>query len=709
MTTNVNKNFKDIHKETNPKDEKFNTNQLQQWLDATKIDETCKHQRKKVEKYIASLKKIENVVEEFCDKINDQKNKIDNFFTERCYSKEDDDFVELCEIDCGFWIVSTVPNQQKHAAENEAKTAKVIAVENEAEKVVAAENEAKAAKVSETTTTTIVPITPTPRHRWNPKRHLGTDYDKDDDVVDDGSKPKKYIIQYSTCDSRAHAQNALATLNAGYIQIPLKILTICLDKQFIFDELFDSSNQHYCDASLQLQQRTIVISTLGFEDVALAEQLKNWRNDVTNVNKINKIVKTDTTTIFNLNTKSCPENQLIDLVRPSLVGIGTETVYDPTIRKASEIGGGGGTVYFIPPIEMWNGIFRHVYEYFHRSINVQFDKVAVYTKGDFFEAHRDTVRAPNHIATLLIGTDYEYEGGEFTIGQSHKKTNANDDNETSHSYKLDKKSFLLFYTDTLHSVERVTSGTRVVLQFKVFLADSAMPSDFVVITPSTSFATSFAYSPGNSAPFYSKNEFCDQITSKDHENFDNIQDAYYKYSSNKDNESIASADNKDYIDSFIVQSSPKSPSSIEIAPNILGEILVAHRSKHFLGLVLNHFYPQKHIEPKFLRGNDKLVYDMLLKNEHVKSLVLTPIHLIRVWSYCDDSDKDSMNLRVPKEFYDAHKYLAVEQLSLFVHNKQKLEEIIKLSSSVYPNGNEGVSATGEYWYAAAMCLVEFVF
>lgn len=496
MTTNV---HKEINVQKNFKDEKFNTNQLQQWLDATKTDETCKHQRKKVEKYIDCLKKIDNVVEEFCDKINDQKNKLDIFFTERCYSKEDDDFVELCEIDCGFWIVSTVPHKQKTEAENEAKSkeakneatseaakneatseAKVVA-ENEAAKSEEAKNEAK---VSETTTT-IVPITPVPRYRWNPKRHLGTDYDKDD-VVDDGSKPKKYIIQYSTCDSRAHAQNALATLNAGYIQIPLKIITICLDKQHIFDELFISSNQHvFFDAGLQ-QQMTIVISTLGFEDVALVEQLKDWRNDVTNVNNF---VKTDTATIFYLNTKSCPANQLIGLVRPSLVGIGTETVYDPTIRKASEI---GGTVYFIPPIEMWNGVFRQVYEYFHRSINVQFDKVAVYTKGDFFDAHRDTVRAPNHVATLLIGTDYEYEGGEFTIGQmqSHKKTN-DDDEETRHSYKLDKKSFLLFYTDTLHSVERVTSGTRVVLQFKVFLADSAMPSDYVVITPSTNFATSF--------------------------------------------------------------------------------------------------------------------------------------------------------------------------------------------------------------------------
>lgn len=70
---------------------------------------------------------------------------------------------------------------------------------------------------------------------------------------------------------------------------------------------------------------------------------------------------------------------------------------------------------------------------------------------------------------------------------------------------------------------------------------------------------------------------------------------------------------------FHLQQNPKSPLaqlSLSALHNLV-DILVFRRfiepSCKVLGFVLNHVYVQKHIEPQFLRGNDKLVYDMLIE------------------------------------------------------------------------------------------------
>lgn len=64
--------------------------------------------------------------------------------------------------------------------------------------------------------------------------------------------------------------------------------------------------------------------------------------------------------IFQLSKMNMNPDSLTKYLKTSLVGIGTKTVYDPTVRQASEI---SGQVYCFPCADMWK-IFKLVYSKF---------------------------------------------------------------------------------------------------------------------------------------------------------------------------------------------------------------------------------------------------------------------------------------------------------------------------------------------------------
>jgi hypothetical protein len=307
-------------------------------------------------------------------------------------------------------------------------------------------------------------------------------------------------------------------------------------------------------------------------------------------------------------------------------------------------------VYFIPPPIIWDQVFSKVYKNFLRPCKIEFDKITTEVA---------TAIDDDRLATLLIGTN-----GNFLL---------------AHHY-LDQSA--------LCAANLVNVCCAV---FKVLLADT-MQADVLV------------YSPISNGPrFFSRNEFRWEITREDDVGSQDVaaDDDYFV----EENEAIDDDDDDDDVCSNVVkkfiqqQTTKVKPAQLSL-PTVqnLIDILVAHRfeseaSSHVLGLVLNHFYPQKHIEPQFLRGNDKLVYDMLLENEHVKRLVLTPIRLVYGCS------KDTINLYIPKNISTSNESLVYiknykDRLSIFATDSQKLRKI-------YDN-------TSEYWYSATLCLIEFI-
>ena len=116
--------------------------------------------------------------------------------------------------------------------------------------------------------------------------------------------------------------------------------------------------------------------------------------------------------------------------------------------------------------------------------------MAIYQEGGHFQFHRDSLHADNHQATLLLEVRSAHEGGKFVIdhyGGAAKKIEVNVDKEThdtSFEMNFDETGslctplkWIAFYTDALHKVERVTSGTRVVIQYDVYIhTDTGMPA-----------------------------------------------------------------------------------------------------------------------------------------------------------------------------------------------------------------------------------------
>lgn len=406
--------------------------------------------------------------------------------------------------------------------------------------------------------------------------------------------------------------------------------------------------------------------------------------------------------IFQLGKAHVNSDSLVKFIKPSLVGIGTSTVYDPTIRQASEI---SGQVYCFPCYDMWK-IFESVYSKFlMQPCKIQFDKISVYKEGDHFENHRDTIYAPNHVATLLIGTDYEYSGGLFKIKDSLVSLFEND--------------YLVFYTDLLHSVELVKSGSRAVLQFKVFLADS--PQDATVIYSPTSAGTIFESKrqfnwPCDDSDYDGSERGEDSEDSEDSDCGDGFLEMGPKISNlvkteNKEKRTKTKY-NKDQMSNFwenIRRNKTYNEKDLNIERlTAISNHLMAHKfTNKSVAFALYHFYPQKHIDFKTLRGFDKLLVNHLLddtKNFNI-TLSLVNIKIKKQWLYDDQDSTEKVDIYVSDD-------VCFEQdpngpLKIFFAQKQSVQEIVKLSTDAVCFGNQGACASGQYFYFARMCIVVF--
>lgn len=305
------------------------------------------------------------------------------------------------------------------------------------------------------------------------------------------------------------------------------------------------------------------------------------------------------------------------------------------------------------------------------------------------------------MATLLIGTDYDYSGGIFNIKDFEGK--------------ITQDNFMIFYTDLLHSVEQVSKGMRVVLQFKVFLADS--PQEAAI-----------TYSPTNKGQVF--------LSSKRFHNFDDPSESsesdadsdtdsdtdmpYFKIYMNrrerrekerqvggKSSKKYNKDQMNDFWQSIRMNNTYKDIELDKGRLDIITKHLLSHRfSNKSVAFLLYHFYPQKHLGFRNLRGFDRqLIHHLSIDAKKLNiSLSLVNIKIKKQWLYDDREATENVDIYAPSE--DCKKL--AQPLKIFFGQRQALKEIIKLSSDAACFGNQGACASGQYWYSAAVCIVEFL-
>lgn len=150
-----------------------------------------------------------------------------------------------------------------------------------------------------------------------------------------------------------------------------------------------------------------------------------------------------------------------------------ETRVDPDVRLASEVSA-GVTLEWAEPTTL-DGIAAEVHARLFPTTHVRlrFYKINVYGPGGKFQRHKDTPRE-GVLGTVVVIADQSvsaFEGGDLWLhspGYSDPVCAGQDDEGFL--------TFAAFYSDVVHEVEEVASGTRISLTFDVVKDDTAPTS-----------------------------------------------------------------------------------------------------------------------------------------------------------------------------------------------------------------------------------------
>jgi hypothetical protein len=305
-------------------------------------------------------------------------------------------------------------------------------------------------------------------------------------------------------------------------------------------------------------------------------------------------------------------------------GKGTETVVDTSVRLALEI----------PAKLLDEDVPNAIADQLRRDVDtlappgkkfdIRFYKMHIYKEGGFFSSHADTLHGKNHMATLVVGFPMEYKGGELVV----------QNNDQSHTFALTsakKMKWGAFYTDCLHEVKPVTQGVRAVFQFDLFLdgGDDAVEKS------------------GDGDDAVEKSGGGDDAVEKSGDGGD---DAVEKSGDGDEDAEKSGDDDYDTSTNNLWFGNnehgyhPHAP--IEVAKTTMD-------CQHFikvletywkscpntrLGILLNHRYATSALDPSFLKGFDRLLYDTAQKagwGTQLKSVLLTGS------SYHDSTEYDS--------------------------------------------------------------------
>jgi len=152
--------------------------------------------------------------------------------------------------------------------------------------------------------------------------------------------------------------------------------------------------------------------------------------------------------------------KLKDLGEPAPYGLGEETLIDPAVRHTWRI-----------PDELvsvdWGGGLDGVLDS-ARSVlglpvgtrlSADFHSMLVYEVGQFFVPHKDSEKADDMVATLVVMLGSAHSGGELVVHGSA--------GETAYAGQRESASAVVLYADQLHEVRPVKTGHRITLTFNI--------------------------------------------------------------------------------------------------------------------------------------------------------------------------------------------------------------------------------------------------
>ena len=166
--------------------------------------------------------------------------------------------------------------------------------------------------------------------------------------------------------------------------------------------------------------------------------------------------------------------KICELSQPALFGKGNETVYDENVRKAFDITADRIKINEKHSIKEFNHCFKDIIPQ-NKKFRYELYKMHVYKEGGKFTRHKDTIHAPNHYATLVVYVPSDFKGGELLLYE-----NKGDETPLVSCKFRDyyyNSSSVIFLTDVEHEVLEVESGTRIVLQYDIYLENDEDKKD----------------------------------------------------------------------------------------------------------------------------------------------------------------------------------------------------------------------------------------
>jgi hypothetical protein len=165
--------------------------------------------------------------------------------------------------------------------------------------------------------------------------------------------------------------------------------------------------------------------------------------------------------------------KLCKLARPARHGYKTETRLDKGIRDTWEI---GPDHLDIGPVAWPKSLERHL-DHIRRDLGLprtcrlkaDLHNLLIYTPGQFFAPHQDSVKSKRMIGTLVMVLPSRFTGGELIVEHKGESLRA-----SGSAYEL---TLIAFYADCRHEVKPVPRGHRLALTYNLLAEGDTTAGD----------------------------------------------------------------------------------------------------------------------------------------------------------------------------------------------------------------------------------------
>ena len=305
-------------------------------------------------------------------------------------------------------------------------------------------------------------------------------------------------------------------------------------------------------------------------------------------------------------------DELIAAATQSPFGRGTETVIDTSVRNSFEI---NASLLDASALNTISNEFKCNSLAPRLDLTLRPYKLVIYKEGGHFDAHRDTVRGDGHIGTLVVILNSEYTGGELEV------THGDCTEVVTGPY-----SWVAMYGDCLHKINPVTSGTRVSLIYDIYG------------TEKTTAARVAVGGMDNNEQDEGEEETVDE-SSEENANQDEENDEEIKsWSDNEDFWEVQPKGRDTYREFVTAAQTRGHPNDADIA-RVFEALDLDLKSLDSVIICLQHLYPECQTNPAFLKGGDRVLYDILTRSgsEYEVEVVAATIYRQHEYEYIYDN------------------------------------------------------------------------